>query len=166
MFDAINGLDRFQYVLNRIPQRIFSCFQCQAFVSHVLQGNYLLTDLFLCQLLRAMVLFFNDKGSRRIRSHNNWKDIEGRTLQYGCRKTYVWFPVPAGKCVLLDPVGRIPAVMLPHDGTVLWIEQLCQSVALSGHDCFCCCEHTPRYPVSLDGLWILLLFRICFIHVC
>ena len=31
----------------------------------------------------------NDKGSRRIRSHNNWKDIEGRTLQYGCRKTYV-----------------------------------------------------------------------------
>ena len=26
---------------------------------------------------------------RRIRSHNNWKDIEGRTLQYGCRKTYV-----------------------------------------------------------------------------
>ena len=50
MFDAINGLDRFQYVLNRIPQRIFSCFQCQAFVSHVLQGNYLLTYLFLCQL--------------------------------------------------------------------------------------------------------------------
>ena len=36
VFDAIDGIDGFKNVLNRVEKRMFSGFQCEAFVPHVL----------------------------------------------------------------------------------------------------------------------------------
>ena len=59
MLDAIDGLYRLQNVFDRIVNRIFSSFQCQTLVSHVLQGDDLTTDVFLCQFLAGNGLVLN-----------------------------------------------------------------------------------------------------------
>ena len=59
MLDAIDGLYRLQNVFDGVVNRIFSCFQCQTLVSHVLQGDDLTTDVFLCQFLAGNGLVLN-----------------------------------------------------------------------------------------------------------
>ena len=56
VLDAVNRLNGFQDVLNRVVYRIFARFQSQALVSHILQGNYLLPDFLLRELLPGDVL--------------------------------------------------------------------------------------------------------------
>ena len=59
VLDAIDGLYRLQNVFDGVVNRIFSCFQCQTLVPHVLQGDDLTTDVFLCQFLagNGLVLY-------------------------------------------------------------------------------------------------------------
>ena len=59
VLDAIDGLYRLQNVFDRIVNRIFSSFQCQTLVPHVLQGDDLTTDVFLCQFLAGNGLVLN-----------------------------------------------------------------------------------------------------------
>ncbi len=56
VFNAVNGLDTFENVLNRIIHRVFTCFKCKTFVSHILQGdnfffNFFLSEFFSCNML-------------------------------------------------------------------------------------------------------------------
>ena len=59
VLDTIDSLYRLQNVFDRVVNRIFSCFQCQTLVPHVLQGDDLTTDVFLCQFLagNGLVLY-------------------------------------------------------------------------------------------------------------
>ena len=56
MFDAVDRIDAFQYVFDRVVFRIFSRLDGQPFVSHILQSRDFLTDLLLRQLLSADML--------------------------------------------------------------------------------------------------------------
>jgi hypothetical protein len=49
MMDSVNSLDAFQNILDGIVDRILSSFQSKALMSHILKGDYFLSDLFLCQ---------------------------------------------------------------------------------------------------------------------
>ena len=56
MFDAVNGLNALQNILQRIVYRIFPRFQRQALVTHILQcddfpAHFLLRQLFSCNML-------------------------------------------------------------------------------------------------------------------
>ena len=49
---VVNGIDSFyafEYVLYRVVNRIFACFDRKAFMPHILQSDYFLTHLFLRQ---------------------------------------------------------------------------------------------------------------------
>ena len=50
MLDAVDRVDTFQNILKRIVDRILACLDRQALMTHILQGNDLITDLILCQL--------------------------------------------------------------------------------------------------------------------
>ena len=50
MLDAVDGLDGFQNVFQGIVHRVLAGFNGKALVTHILQGNDLLTDLLLGQL--------------------------------------------------------------------------------------------------------------------
>ena len=51
MVYAVNGTDRFQYIFDGVTARVLTGFQCQPFMSHVLQCNHLPAYLLLRQLL-------------------------------------------------------------------------------------------------------------------
>ena len=59
VLDTIDSLYRLQNVFDRIVNRIFSSFQCQTLVPHVLQGDDFTTDVFLCQFLAGNGLVLN-----------------------------------------------------------------------------------------------------------
>ena len=59
VLDAIDGLYRLQNVFDRVVNRVFSSFQCQTLVPHVLQGDDLTADVFLCQFLAGNGLVLN-----------------------------------------------------------------------------------------------------------
>ena len=56
MLDAVDRIDAFQYVFDRVVFRIFSRLDGQPFVSHILQSRDFPTDLLLRQLLSADML--------------------------------------------------------------------------------------------------------------
>ena len=58
MLDAVNGVDRIQIIIHRIVNRIFSGFQRQTLVSHILQGNDFLADFLLCQFFSGDMFIF------------------------------------------------------------------------------------------------------------
>ena len=49
MMNAVDGADRFQYVVDGVTHRVFAGFKCQTFVSHILQGNHFPAYFFLSQ---------------------------------------------------------------------------------------------------------------------
>ena len=51
MFNAVDGLNTFQHILDRIVYRILSCLQSQSLMSHILKSDNFLADLLLGQLL-------------------------------------------------------------------------------------------------------------------
>ena len=51
MFNAVDGLNTFQHILDRIVYRIFACLQSQSLMSHILKSDNFLADLLLGQLL-------------------------------------------------------------------------------------------------------------------
>ena len=59
VLDTIDSLYRFQNVFDRVVNRVFSSFQCQTLVPHVLQGDDFTTDVFLCQFLAGNGLVLN-----------------------------------------------------------------------------------------------------------
>ena len=63
MFDGVNGVDAFENVLYRIVFRVFAGFERQAFVSHILQGNDLLTDFSLCKFASVYGFVFGVIGA-------------------------------------------------------------------------------------------------------
>ena len=58
VFDAVNGVDAVQIVVHGIAYRIFAGFQCQTFVSHVLQCNDFSADFLLGQLFSCDMFVF------------------------------------------------------------------------------------------------------------
>ena len=58
MLDAVNCLDTLKYVLKRVVYRILTSLNSKSLVSHVLKGDYLLTDFVLSQLLSWDMLIF------------------------------------------------------------------------------------------------------------
>ena len=50
VFYAVDGLDAFKNIFDRVVYRIFPGFKGKTFVSHVLERNYLTDDFFLCKL--------------------------------------------------------------------------------------------------------------------
>ena len=58
MFDAVNRLDTFQHIFDRIVDRILARFDCETLMSHILQCDNLITDLLLSQFdTRNMLIF-------------------------------------------------------------------------------------------------------------
>ena len=58
MFNIVNRVDTFQNILQRIIYRIFPCFNCQAFVAHILQCHHFLPYFFLGKFFSADVFVF------------------------------------------------------------------------------------------------------------
>ena len=58
MLHGIDGAHRLQDVFDGVVLRIFACFDGQALMTHILQGNNLIADLFLSELPAGMVRFF------------------------------------------------------------------------------------------------------------
>ena len=56
MLDAVNGLNGFQIVVHRIANRIFSRFQRETLVPHILKGNDFSPDILLRELFSRDVL--------------------------------------------------------------------------------------------------------------
>ena len=56
MFDAVNRLDTFQHIFDRIVDRILPGLQCQTLMPHILECDHFFSDLFLCQLFAADML--------------------------------------------------------------------------------------------------------------
>ena len=58
MLNAVDSINTFQNIFQRIVHRIFSRFDCQTLMTHILQSNDLIPDLFLGQLdSRNMFVF-------------------------------------------------------------------------------------------------------------
>ena len=59
VLNSINGINAFQNVFNRVVYGVFSQFQRQALMSHILQSNNFLTDFLLSHLFAEDMLVFN-----------------------------------------------------------------------------------------------------------
>ena len=58
VFDRIDGLNALQHILNGTVYRVFTGFQRQTLMAHILQSNNFLPDFFLCQLAAGDMLIF------------------------------------------------------------------------------------------------------------
>ncbi len=58
VFDAIDGFHALQDVFDGVVLRVFTCFDGQALMTHILQGNNLSANLFLSELPAGMLRFF------------------------------------------------------------------------------------------------------------
>ena len=56
MFNGVNRLNALQNIFDRIVHRVFTRFQRQTLVTHILQSNYFRSNLFLCKLLASNML--------------------------------------------------------------------------------------------------------------
>ena len=56
MFDTVDSLNALQHIFNRTVHRIFSCFQRQSLMPHILKSDNLLTDFLLGQFLSGNML--------------------------------------------------------------------------------------------------------------
>ena len=50
VLDRIDRLDALQDIFDRVIYRVLACFDCKSLVTHVLQSDYLVPDLVLCEL--------------------------------------------------------------------------------------------------------------------
>ena len=50
MFDAVDGFDAFQNILDGVVDRILTGLDRQAFMAHILQGGHLADNILLCKL--------------------------------------------------------------------------------------------------------------------
>ena len=56
MFDAVDGVNTFEDIFDRIVHRIFPGLQRQTFVTEILERDHFLTDFFLRQFLSCDML--------------------------------------------------------------------------------------------------------------
>lgn len=57
VLNTVNGLNTFQHVFNRIVHRVFTRFQRQTLMPHILKSDYFALDILLRQFLRGICLF-------------------------------------------------------------------------------------------------------------
>ena len=76
MFDAVDGFDGFEDILQRIAQRIFAGFERQALVPHVLQGNHFVSNLLLRELLAGDGFVFEVIGAIGTAVHAVVRQVE------------------------------------------------------------------------------------------
>ncbi len=63
MLDTVNSFDTFKDILDRVINRVFTCFKCKTLMSHILQGNYFFFNFFLSQFLSCNMLVFKVIGA-------------------------------------------------------------------------------------------------------
>ena len=59
MFDAVDCVDTFKYIFDRIVYRVLSRLDCKTLVAHILKRDYLVPYFLLSQLYSSDVLVFH-----------------------------------------------------------------------------------------------------------